>query len=311
MYIEERKSSGLTIGGSSARFASTIFTILMIIIAAGIYVWYSRVSNDPTPDSIAGYSFAIAGTFFLVLATVSYARYRNMQKHSVSQMNAKLNWHIAFGIVALFLLLLHCFGNLNPRSGTYALYAMIALVISGAIGKWMDRVLPKMITKEASKALTMQGEDRIESLSREVHSTLVYNSQRLSGFQVDNRGGAMQSAPASRATVSPTLESSWDLAYISTGELPQEVARDNVQYRFVPDRKSPLADPGALMPGVKDQMQEIKRVQHSMERERTYRYIIRYWRIFHVILAIVTVGLTLWHLEFAFSLLIPVWLHSL
>jgi hypothetical protein len=309
MYIEERKSSGFTIGGSSARFGSTVFTILAIIAAAGIYVWYSRTSSDPTPDSIAGYSFAIAGTFFMVLATVSYARYRNMQKHGVSQMNAKLNWHIAFGIVALFLLILHCFGNLNPRTGTYALYGMIALVISGVVGKMLDHYLPNMITKEASKALTLQGEDRIESLSKEVRSTLVYNSQRLNGFQVNNRGAARQSAPAPRAAMSSTLESSWDLAYISTEELPQEIARDSAQYRFVPDRKSAFAEPGALMPGVKDQMKEIKSVQHSMQRERTYRHIIRYWRIFHVILAIVTVGLTLWHLEFAFSLLIPVWLH--
>ena len=309
MYIEERKSSGLTIGGSSARFGSTIFTILAILASAGIYVWYSRASSDPTPDSIAGYSFAIAGTFFMVLATVSYARYRNMQKHGVGQMNAKLNWHIAFGIVALFLLILHCFGNLNPRTGTYALYGMIALVISGVIGKILDRALPSMITKEASKALTLQGEDRIESLSKEVRSTMVYNSQRLNGFQVNKRGASMQSAPTPRAAMSSTLESSWDLAYISTEELPQEIARDSAQYRFVPDRKSTFAEPGALMPGVKDQMKEIKSVQRSMQRERTYRHIIRYWRIFHIVLAIVTVGLTLWHLEFAFSLLIPVWLH--
>jgi hypothetical protein len=87
------------------------------------------------------------------------------------------------------------------------------------------------------------------------------------------------------------------------------MARDNVQYRFVPDRKSPFAEPGVLMPGVGNHMKEIKSVERSMQKERTYRHIIRYWRIFHVILAIVTVGLTLWHLEFAFSLLIPVWLH--
>ncbi|HEY7418606.1 MAG TPA: hypothetical protein VH593_25740, partial [Ktedonobacteraceae bacterium] len=89
MYIEGKDVfSSPTSGGISARFASTAFTIVMLLLTGGIFIWYSRTSSDPTPDSIAGYSFAIIGTFFLVLATVSYARYRNLQKHGVSQMNA-------------------------------------------------------------------------------------------------------------------------------------------------------------------------------------------------------------------------------
>jgi hypothetical protein len=37
--------------------------------------------------------------------------------------------------------------------------------------------------------------------------------------------------------------------------------------------------------------------------------VIRYWRVFHVFLALITVALTAWHLEYALSLLIPIWLH--
>ncbi len=325
MYMEEKKRYPLLfINGSRTSFVTIAFTILMLFLTGGIFIWYSHTSSDPTPDSIAGYSFAVLGTFCMILATVRYARYRNMRKRNVSQLNTVLKWHVSFGVIALFVLFLHSFGNFNPRSGTYALYGMIALVISGFIGKALDHFLPRMIAQEASKALTPCGEDRLESLTNEMQSTLDYNSQKMRGFQVNNRDRDMSivdstlSPSGARASASrgrnmegmySALESSWDIAYISMQELPQEIEQDNAHYRFVPDRKSKLAGPGALMPGVHDHIHEMKMVEKSMRHEQQYRYIIRYWRVFHILLALATVGMTLWHLEFAFSLLIPVWLH--
>jgi hypothetical protein len=42
-----------------------------------------------------------------------------------------------------------------------------------------------------------------------------------------------------------------------------------------------------------------------LRREEYYRALIRYWRFVHVSLVFVTVGLTLWHLEYASMLLLP------
>lgn len=36
-----------------------------------------------------------------------------------------------------------------------------------------------------------------------------------------------------------------------------------------------------------------------------FKSMIRFWRLFHITLAVVTVGLTLWHIEYALSLIIP------
>jgi len=54
-----------------------------------------------------------------------------------------------------------------------------------------------------------------------------------------------------------------------------------------------------------DNMKTIKEVQQALQQEMFLRYVIRYWRIFHIVLAVVTVGLTLWHIEYALSLVIP------
>ena len=67
--------------------------------------------------------------------------------------------------------------------------------------------------------------------------------------------------------------------------------------------------PGALMPGAQEQLSELQQVERAMQREQFYRYIIAYWRKFHIALALLTLALTLWHLIYAAQLLLPVFLH--
>src|SRR5579871_1046234 len=111
--------------------------VTIVILGAGIafYAWYSRTSPDASPDSIAGYAFAILGTLFAILAGVLFARRRRLHKKRVGQLHASLQWHMCFAVIALVFLFLHSFGNFNPRTGTYALYGMIALAVSGFVGK--------------------------------------------------------------------------------------------------------------------------------------------------------------------------------
>lgn len=304
-----------------------IVTIVVILLAVLLAIWYTRLGSDPTPDSPLGFGFAITGTTMMLLAALGYSLYRRSRKRGLGQLNGSLNWHIAFAVIAFALLLLHSFGNFNPRSGTYALYAMIAMVISGFIGRMLDKIMPRLITGEVNKALTTQGEDRLESITQQLHTMVEHNTQELRAFNASQPVSSQplknsRAVPAQNGVVSllatngkvaqagsaQPLQTSWDLAYISLEELPQEV-QQTPQYRFVPDRKSELAQPGALIPGMKDQLQELHRVEHALQREQVFRYIIRYWRVLHVCLAVVTVGLTAWHIEFALSLLIPVWLH--
>jgi len=248
-------------------------------------------------------------------------------------LNAFLNWHVAFGVMALVLLFLHSFGNFNPRTGTYALYGMIALAISGFIGRGLDRIMPRLITEEARKALTAQGDDRIENISQRLRSIVSHNTrEEVRGFQPEGSDLSMPGISGLRGTPfangdsngssrsamrgakndskgGPILQTSWDLAYISLEETPQELSRDSAQYRFVPDRQSALARPGALIPGAQEHITALADVQKALKREEFYRYIIRYWRVFHISLAVLTIALTLWHLEFAATLLLPVFFH--
>ncbi len=212
---------------------------------------------------------------------------------------------------------MHSFGNFNPRSGTYALYAMVALVLSGVVGRVLDRILARQIAIEASKALTIQGDDRLENISQKLQAIVIHNTQELRALPTASAtmpfaGNTELATSATQGTVNGAnrtkiqpLASSWDLAYVSLEETPQEVRQGAQQYRFVPDRKSMLTRPGALIPGAQEHLSEMEQVQRAMQREQVYRHIIRYWRTVHILLALLTVGLTVWHLEYALSLLIP------
>ncbi len=316
-FGEERGYPLFFLYKNRARVISATVGILSILGSGLFYFWYSRTSSDPTPDSIVGFAYAIVGTSLVVLASILFSLRRRARKRMIGQLHASLDWHVWMGLVGISILFMHSFGNFNPRSGTYALYAMVALVISGVIGRVLDRVLPRQIAVEASKALTMQGDDRLENISQQLQAIVVHNTQELRAFPAATPAAPFAGTPpmptsatlgmsggAGRAKT-PQLTSSWDLAYISLEETPQEVRQGTQQYRFVPDRRSALAQPGALIPGAQEHLTEMMEVQRAMQREQVYRHIIRYWRLVHILLALLTVGLTVWHLEYALSLLIP------
>jgi len=311
-----------------------VVTLLLIGVATAIFIVYSRLSNDVSPDSIAGYGYAFAGSALLVIAAVGYTRQRRSLKRGVGKLNSALNWHICFAVVGLALLFMHSFGNFNPRTGTYALYGMIALVLSGFIGRILDQLMPRLMAEEVRKALTSEGEDQIEAISHRLQSIVVYNTLEIRGFNTsqldnnlsmpgipatseqldrDNRRDIPSKVPAaspgSDVSKAGILQAPWDLAYITLEETPQEVSRDSQQYRFIPDRKSSLAAPGALLPGAQEHIDELATVQQALQREQFFRYVVRYWRLFHIFLALATVGLTLWHIEYALQLLIPTFFH--
>src|SRR5260370_17750055 len=141
---------------------------------------------------------------------------------------------------------MHSFGNFNPRSGTYALYGMIALVVSGAVGRFLDRLMPRLIARQVHKALTAQGDDRIENISEKLQAIVVHNSQNLQGFiPVPGAGPHKASTslvpppgPASHdfpfAYKDQPLHTPWDFSYISLEPTPQNLTPAAPHHRVPP-----------------------------------------------------------------------------
>ncbi len=278
---------------------SAAVSLGILAVSIIFFLWSIHVSNDRGGDSFAGLVFAVAATVFMFMAAVGFSLRRRARKRAVGELNAVLNWHVCFATLSLILVFFHAFGNYNPRTGTYALYGMIALVISGIIGRILDRMMPRIIAQKVSQALTAEGEDRAESISRQLISVAQGNRQGSRGPQ-RSWGGILN--PLSWSGIpnksgGQVGQDVWDMAYIS--EAPQQSRRNNRSYRDV------MASPDMLYQGAQAHIEAIEQVQETFKQETFLRGVIRFWRIFHIILAVVTVGLTLWHIEYAFALIIP------
>src|SRR5215469_4996098 len=87
--------SWLYLSGGRAKFLSLFVILVGAAIGGAVYVWYTQHSNDVSPDSTAGYSYAIIGTVFLLLAAILYSlQRRSHKKRAVGQLHKSLNWHI-------------------------------------------------------------------------------------------------------------------------------------------------------------------------------------------------------------------------
>lgn len=293
-----------------------IMTLLITGLGSVFYIWYSLSGNNTAPSSMVGLLYAVVGTVFLVLAAVLYTLRRRLRKRAIGQLNASLNWHMFFAILGLAMILMHSFGNFHLISGTFALYGMIAMAVSGFIGRALDRLMPRLIAAKVASVLTEQGEDRVTTLSQKLQTLVVHNPQKkLRGFKVSEPDSADAPVPVERSKpngaslVGNTLHTPWDLAYISLELTQQELDRNAPHYRFLPDKKSGLNRLGALMLGAEEHIAALQDIHGAMQRELFYRYVIRYWRVLHVFLAFVTIGLVIWHLMFAAELLLPTLFH--
>ena len=290
-----------------------VVTLVVIAVSGAFYLWYIQSGNDTSPDSAAGLGYAVIGTIFFILAALLYTLRRRSRKRAIGQLNVVLNWHVFFAFMGLVVLFMHSFGHFAAISGTYALFGMVILTISGFVGRTLDHFLPRLIAGEVAKVLTSQGEDRIEDVSQKLQAIVVYNTQEMRGFKVeDPRRAGIHTPPPDPAPGSPLsatrgqlLGTPWDLAYISLEPTQQELDRDAPHHRFIPDKKSALTRPGALMPGAEEQISELQDMHRAMQREQFYRYLIRYWRVLHITLAFITTGLITWHIIFALHLMLP------
>lgn len=319
--LEERRSekgySPFFFHPKRSWISALITAILIIGACSALYIWYSQSKYDTSPDSPLGLGYAVIGTLFFILAAVSYSLRRRLLKRAMGQLNAALNWHIVFAIMGLVTLFMHSFGHFSLISGTLSLYSLIALSLTGLIGRLLDRIMPRLIAREVDFALSSSGDDLIETVSQELQAIVVHNTQGMRGFSLD-----APTSPESHKypgvpskALMPTgipfmadersLETPWDLAYISLELTQPELDRQASHYRFVPDKKSALHSPAALMPGAEERISELQKIHHAMRREQFYRFIIRAWRVFHIFLALVTSGLVIWHLIFAATVLLP------
>lgn len=277
---------GFRAGWSTSQWRAAVTLLLVAGGLALAYAYYVLYGADVSPDSLYGYAFAIAGTLLLAVVGVGYALRKRWRRARRGLLHTALSWHIVGGILSLGLILMHAVGNFHPRTGTYALYSLIALVISGIIGKRLDRVAPRRIAKAALKTVTGDGEERLESLV----SVLDAKHHHRHGQRPTT--GSHVAAGGDNASTSAGVP--WDLAYYDLSAAPAEI----------PSLLGHATPGGARSASGKALAAQSGVIGQAIGVERLYLRLIRVWRLLHTLLSILTLALIVWHLEFAATLLI-------
>lgn len=269
-------------GWSRSQWAAALVGLALGGALVYSYVTYLR-EGDVSPDSRTGYIFAILGTLLLVIVGAGYVLRKRFWRGRFGLLHTALAWHVVGGILALALILAHSAGNFHPRTGSYALYSLIALVVSGIIGKQLDRIAPRLAARAALNTLTADGEERLDALV----GALTRKRQRRREW----------SRPIRQQTRQTASSAPWDLAYYDLSAPPEEIpALLHRQHSGHARSASPTVE-GALA-------SEAVAIRQEIGMERLCLYLIHVWRYLHTALSVVTLALILWHLEFAATLLL-------
>ncbi|PWT72807.1 MAG: hypothetical protein C5B60_09070 [Chloroflexi bacterium] len=262
-----------------------------LLLGSGLayaYACYLR-GGDVSPDSQYGYIFAIAGTTLLALVGAGYALRKRWRRMRFGLLHTALSLHIVGGLVALVLILMHAAGNFHARTGTYALYSLIALVVSGIIGKQLDRVAPRLAARIALRTVTQEGEERLEALVG------VLDTKQRQSRRVDSqrRDGHRKSLGEHEVSISPWEP--WDLAYYDLDASADEIP--SLLHRPYSSTVHPTPS------GTGMQASLSKELRQAIGLEEFFLRLIRIWRYLHIMLSGLTLILILWHLEYAATLL--------
>jgi hypothetical protein len=268
-------------------------TLLVIGISFTFYLWYSHYGSDPEASGNVGLSYALIGFAFVLLASTLYSLRRRVG-YTHSLLNKALNWHVFFAFIALALLLMHSFGDFEASSGTYALAGLVALSVSGIIGRIFDRVLAWYMTVAVNKTLTVEGEDRLQVIAQEIENLTTLERQKMHGPSLQVPAPSL----AERATTSVPAKGgnvSWDLAYISSPQSGKNFSSEELSTHLL-RQGVPISKPQATyMSDGKERVTEMDEIEQALKLELRYRFLISSWRKLHIALALLTLVLILWH----------------
>ncbi|HEU5438077.1 MAG TPA: hypothetical protein VFU88_02210 [Ktedonobacterales bacterium] len=282
--------------GSRAEWVSRIIALAAGLGMVFVYRLYLR-SDDVAPDSVAGLIFASFGTGMLALVGLGYVVRKRIRRHAARRLHEALAWHIAGAMLGVLLIFLHAAGNFNPRSGTYALWGLIAVAVSGVIGRLIDRLCPRLAAAAAARAMTAEGEERLVVTEQKAEEAPAHSTSQRKAI------GAATSAAVP-----------WDLAYY---DLDPEV--ETIPHLLTPPARKDASTRGvtgawrSIAPRTAQVLRshrplgrlvkrELAAARSAAGRERLYIQMIRVWRRVHMLTCIVALGLLGWHIEFAITL---------
>jgi hypothetical protein len=151
----------------SPRYWTWLFA--SVVIAALVYGFLHRGENWITPERGLGYFLGVAGALCMLILLSYPLRKRFRAMRGWGKLPAWLNGHMLLGIIGPTLILFHANFALGAMNSNVALFAMLTVVGSGIVGRYIYGKTHNRLSGE------MRNLDDLRSATRAAHE----------GFQFD------------------------------------------------------------------------------------------------------------------------------
>lgn len=152
---------------SNGRARSTVSRALwggyqIALLALLYFGWINRSERHWTPEHGLGYWLGIAGVAALLLLLVYPLRKRIRALAAIGNVPFWFRTHMALGMAAPTLILLHCNFKSQSANASVALYAMLIVAASGFIGRYLHARIHSRINGRRLEAVAFFDEAREE-----------------------------------------------------------------------------------------------------------------------------------------------------
>jgi hypothetical protein len=162
-----------------------VFPVVAALMVASVLAagWMERDEEYLTPDSGTGYWLGIYGSLAMLFLLVYSFRKRNKAARVIGSIRFWFRTHMMLGVIGPVLILFHSNFRLGPLNSNVALFAMLTVAISGAIGKYIYGKIHMGLygRKALAKEILAEAEELKQYLGEEMQAA-VFVSGELNAF---------------------------------------------------------------------------------------------------------------------------------
>jgi hypothetical protein len=162
-----------------------VFPVVAAVMVASVLAagWMERDEEYLTPDSGTGYWLGIYGSLMMLLLLIYSFRKRNKAAKAIGSIRFWFRTHMMLGVIGPLLVLFHSNFRLGALNSNVALFAMLTVAISGAIGKYIYGKIHMGLygRKALAKEILAEAEELKQYLGEEMQAA-VYVSGELNAF---------------------------------------------------------------------------------------------------------------------------------
>lgn len=161
-------ADGVAGGASGLDVVGRVLVAILVLMVLAL-AWWVVTMQPYEPGSDLGYNLGLVGGLLMVSLLFYSLRKRVLPMDRVGSMSTWFRYHMVIGIAGPILILFHSTFQTRSMNGSVALYAMLAVALSGVVGRFVYRHIhygmygAKVSIKDSQEALKTAGR-HIESL---------------------------------------------------------------------------------------------------------------------------------------------------